>query len=353
MTWPTGVYVATKSRGIFYTANFTDPTDATQPTWTAVNGGLGVLTIFNFALDPFDRAGRQLCLTTTENTVYIRYGAGNWAPILTQAQMRTVTGNAEAINCWVTADNSIAGRVWVAAYDNTGADNRLLFLRTDDDGINWTWTQTGNRWPLFGWGNLIVYGSQLWFSFSSGGGAPGKMAYSNDTGATWSLTVGYDSATGYAAVNPLELFKVYSPKFFDLYSVDTAMAITKLQDVLNLGDVTSSQQLWFSANGAGYQRIVKSYKIYTTLDGWATVVDPAPVAKTNAISTLLAPLSSNEDWMILGSRTPLALQTHTIFTLIGDAGIEDGKSGSDPTGGVNSIPRAGGGLALDGIGVVG
>ena len=141
---PTALYAATPVRGIYYTETFTLPTDATQPVWAAINGGLGVLTIFNFALDPFNRAGRQLCLTTTENTDYIRYGAGNWAPILTQAQMRTVTGNAEAINCWVTADNSIAGRVWVAAYDNTGADNRLLFLRTDDDGINWTWTQTGN-----------------------------------------------------------------------------------------------------------------------------------------------------------------------------------------------------------------
>jgi len=327
---------------------------ATQPIWTAVNGGLGVQTISNFDLDPFDTAGRQLCLTSTELTSYIRYGAGNWVPLITNAQFRTLVGDANVDVEWVAADRGVSGRVWViGSYVLTG----LYYARTDDDGGSWVVAARAGGFSYKA-GHIVANGALLWNACSKGIGSPGTIARSTDTGATWtsSPSLGVGGWHGFAFVNPLQPTVCYTQgngiNGPDLVSVTTGSLVpTILQDALNLGALFA-QSLWFSANDADEHRAVKASKIWHTVDSWATVTNPAPIAKAQRIDIIAAPLASNEDLLIVGAATFLAPQVHTIFTTIGDTDVLTGKSGSDPTGGVNSIPISGAGVADGGLGVV-
>lgn len=313
-----------------------------------------MLTIHNFDLDPFDLAGRQLCLTTTELTAYIRYGAGNWVPLITNAQFRTLVGDANADIDWVAADRGVSGRVWaIGSY----IPNALYYARTDDDGGSWVVT---SRPGVFSYsaGNIVANGALLWNACSTGITAPGRIALSTDTGATWNSSASFGGGgwNGFAFVNPLQPTVCYTQgngiNGPDLVSVTTGSLVpTVLQDALDLGSLFT-QSMWFSANDADEHRAVKASKIWHTYDSWATVADPAPIAKAQRIDTIIAPQASNEDLLIVGASTFLFPQVHTVFTTIGDADVLTGKSGSDPAGGVNSIPFAGGGMTYGGFGVV-
>jgi len=159
-----------------------------------------------------------------------------------------------------------------------------------------------------------------------------------------------------AFVNPLQPTLCYTQGNGlagpDLVYVTTGSLVpTLLQDALDLG-ARVGQSLWFSANNAGEHRCVKNDRIWHTNDSWITVVDPTPAAKADAIDSIIAPLASNEDLLILGSAAFAFPQVHTVFTTTGDNDVLTGKSGSDPAGGVNSIPANGSGLAQNGMGVV-
>jgi hypothetical protein len=67
---------------------------------------------------------------------------------------------------------------------------------------------------------------------------------------------------------------------------------------------------------------------------------------------VLAPQQADETKMITAANSLNITQDHHIYTLDGDAAAPVGKSGGDPVGGVNSIPRTAGGVISGGIGVV-
>lgn len=359
------LYVATTAGGIFMTDNFTAADDPAQPIWTAVNGGLGVLTIHNFDLDPFDPYGRQLCLTKTEETAYIRYGAGNWVPLITRAQVRAAT-NASAVVRWVTADKAVGGRVWVYAVVPNLTEQGFAYCGfTDNDGAVWTWrTNLDTTSVMRAGGNLVAAGDILWRASNDGLGGLGRVSYSANNGATWikSASLGSSVWTPFVYVNPFGT--VYVPGNGiggpDLVQVDTALTLTVLQNALDLGGPATttrdSQMMWFSANSAGYQRILKDGKIYATLDGWATVVTATPpyLRQYWNFDSLVAPMTGNEDAIICGPRAAAVAQgqTHLIYAVDGDTGTPVGKAGADVGGGVDSIPTAANGLALNGIGAV-
>ena len=363
LTFPTTLYVATASGGIFYTSTFTDPTDAAQPVWTAVNGGLGVLTIKNLDIDPFDKVGRQVCLTAVEENCYIRYGLGNWQSLITQAQVRTAT-QATAKVWWVSFDRGVPGRVWVYALVlSTGVSDMSYFGYSDNDGATWTWQSNADSPTIREGGNFIANGSLIYRGVNDGPGGRSVIERSSNTGASWlrSAQLGISVWNCNVWLSPFGL--VYSAGNGvggpDLVRFDAGLLVTVLQDALNLGgdwQVNDPQTMWHSVNSSGYQRILdtNTESLYTTLDGWATVVDaaPAPLVAGWNFSSLVAPLASNEDWMILGPRLLAVGQQHIIYTLDGDGGVPVGKAGSDPVGGVNSIPLAAAGLAMHGIGVV-
>jgi len=359
--WPTRVYVATTSGGIYHTSSFTAPDDNTQPVWAAVNGGLGALTIHNIDLDPFDRIGRQICLTSTEETCYIRYGTGNWQSLITQAQVRALTHISSSVR-WVTFDRAVPGRIWVYAAPITVSGVRLYWLYTDNDGVSWTVIQQNVTAVRYALGNLYASGNTLWCTQNSGLGGATYVLYSNDMSATWSNTASLGSSvwTAYISVNPVSGIVYTGDRNSDLVEVVApAMTSTILQAALNLGGAWGDrgpQSHWSSANQAGYQRVLASNKLYTTLDAWATVVNSTPAGFQAGwnYNNLVAPLASAENWMILGPRIAAtgSGQTHIIFTLNGDTGTPVGKAGADVAGGVDSIPTSAGGVTRSGIAVV-
>ncbi len=354
------LYVATSAGGVFVTDNFTAADDPDQPVWTAINDGLGVLTIRNLDLDPFDQLGRQVCLTKTEQTCYIRYGAGNWQPLITQTQFRALT-NAAAVVRWVTFDRTVPGRVWVYGAWLNNLSGSTYMLYSDDDGASWS-VLTSSTGLYRRAVQLYVSGDTLWRSYSTSSGGISRVAYSSDFGVTWiaSGSLGASVWDNYLWLNGLNSLCYTAGNGIggpDLVSVDTLGNISVLQDALDLGGslaTNDSQTMWHSVSDAGYQRILRGNRLYTTLDAWTTVVDPAPAELVAgwAFDSLVAPFATDEDWMILGPRALAGGQEHIIYAMDGDTGIPVGKAGSDPVGGVDSIPVTAGGLALNGIGAV-
>ena len=357
------LYVATSAGGVFVTDNFTAADDPDQPVWTAINDGLGVLTIRNLDLDPFDQLGRQVCLTKTEQTCYIRYGAGNWQPLITQAQFRALT-NAAAVVRWVTFDRSVSGRIWVYGAWLNNMSGSTYMLYSDNDGASWSvlTSSTGLYRQAV---QLYVSGDTLWRSYSTGAGGISRVAYSSNFGASWTASgsLGDSVWDNYLWLNHLNGLCYTAGHGIggpDLVSVDTLGNISVLQDALDLGDLggawakNDSQTMWHSADDAGYQRILRRNRLYTTLDAWTTVVDPAPAELVAgwAFNSLVAPFATDEDQMILGPRALAGGQEHIIYAMDGDTGTPVGKAGDDPAGGVDSIPASAGGLALNGIGAV-
>lgn len=359
LAFPTRVYAPTRLGGVYYTDSFTTPDDATQPVWTTVNGGLNVLTIKCLDVDPSDRAGRQVCLTTTENNIYYRPGTGNWVTVLTLGQFRTAVGQPTALLAWATFDRAGSGRIWVFGYLPNLALSPVLYIGySDNSGVSWTWlTSSVGTFAIRAGGNLIATGMRLWRTYNDSSAGAGRISTSSDGGVNWtpSTTLGISNWIPYAHVNSLD-GQAYvdgnGTNGPDLLEVSNALALTVLLDSVNIGP-SFPQSMWFSKNNVNYQRVVKGNKTYTTTDGWATLVDPAPVAATENIDYILAPHATNENLLVYGSYSLAVGQNHLVWTRVGDTGALLGKSGSDPAGGVNSIPTVAVGISVSGLAFVG
>jgi hypothetical protein len=370
--WPKKIYVGTRAGGVFYTDTFTDPTDPTQPIWIDVSAGLASLIVRDIEVDVFNPVNRQVCLTCAADhpqdcnsaVAHLRYGAGNWLPILTEAQARVLTADANTVLDWVTTDHSVSGRIWVAGRTSgaTIVNGPFYYFYSDDDGATWNYYSSITSITYYG-GNLIANGNTLWHGRCTAAGSRSRVALSTDGGATWTQsTTGFTSGSfiPYVILNPLEPGRAYTQGhglisgglgLVDIAYVTTGnLDQTVLQDANDLG-IQSPQWIWFSQNDADFQRVITNNTIYTTLDRWTTL-EAVPAAKALNVDVMLAPLISQEDWLILGTYTLLFGQDHLIYTTIGDDGALSGKAGNDPLGGVNSIPRAASRIALQGIAIV-
>jgi len=358
LRWPKRLFVAVEN-GIYYTNNFTDPTNQSQPTWSSVHEGLGVTTIQTIDVDPFNRAGRQVCLTSTEETVYIRTNNGPWNPLITQADVSSITQDNVHLQ-QVIFDKVRQNRLWILAHKLNDLYGGIYMLYSDD-GIAWysKWVYEGLTRQA---NNIYTFGDTLWLAYSSGAGGAAKVGYSADFGLTWVRTasLGDSSWPNYIIVSPTgEGYStgngIGGP---DLVHILKTGQVVICQNPLDLGatyTTRNTQTQWFSEATPGYQRILSANKLYTTFDDWETVVNsyPSELSEGSNFNVVLAPLKNKEDWMILGAISRDFNQEHLIYTLNSDAGIPRGKSGVDPNGGLDSIPISAGNLVLEGIKIIG
>ena len=346
MVWNRQIYVATASLGVYYTSDFTDP--GTQPTWTAVNTGLGAVDCREFWLDPFEPADRQYVMISTGRVLYRRINQGDWVEILSNASLQTLTGRAVIIGGFCI-DPLTPGRLWVlyaASYNGTNSQYRLA--RSDNYGDSWTTLLIYSSNFNFTYAHLTVraVGDILFAPLSTGTGGHQRVYYSSNAGASWDY---YDM--GFNALRPLALNSLtpnssYNQNVNDgnaLARITTAGIYTKLQDSIGPERWDS---MWFHPTDADHHRIFYAGIMYTTVDEWTNTANAGAIAP---VPISFAPSAGNDtDQMLVG----LTLGTHVIGCLTSEAdttatGIAGTNAGSAPY--TNSIPNTCGGLARMGI----
>ena len=351
MTWPSRIYVATQSLGVFYTNNFTDP--AVQPTWTTVNTGLGALDCREFALDPHDNAGRQYVLLEASRELYMREG-GAWATILTAADADTLTSRTGQL-IGFCADHSVAGRLWVT-YGVPGgiAYTYLYAFFTDNYGTDWTAQQL--YYSMFGYGYQYGHprsnGDNVWIPSATGaGGALAGMRYTSNKGAAWAVVdLGANNTIYDVCLNPLlpDLAYVSANAIdYNLLSLTNLGGQTGLQDDIGPRDY---DVMWFDEDDVDHQRILR-VKLHSTDDAWATEsvggdIDESP--------NQIAPYAGTDpDNIFVDLDINHGAQEHALGTLYGEADTTPtGIAGSNPDSApyTDSIPYGCGGVAVNGIG---
>jgi hypothetical protein len=364
--WPAVMYVGTWNGGVYYTEDFPEPTSVLQPHWTAVNDGLTSLNLQCLVIDPADKSVLY-ALTRDTYEVFKRVGDGSWTSVLTLAAMRALVGLEDGTPVWLTVDRS--GTDVYVYYHISGSTIAQGFFKSTDGGSSWSFTMTLWNTLVYGSYNLIVNGSSMWRSYNAGVGGHGYVAYSADAGASWrqSNNLGWSGWAPWVHASPLSAALALSSgndygggggeDLVRISNASSPMAFEVLQPTLNLG-YTLPGQVWFSQASWSYQRLLKTQKIYVTIDGWTNVVDSTPGSLSKAVSVILAPMLSNEDWLIIAKGVEISMldSEHVIFTLESDTqttlvGRAGDSPGSSPY--TDSIPETAGPLCYNGIQIVG
>lgn len=352
MTWPSRIYCATKTLGVYYTSNFSSP--SVQPTWAAKNDGLPATDVRQFALDPFDPLDKQYLLLETARTLYRRDNQGSWASILTSAQADTLCSGSSGYISHFCLDETAEGRIW-ALYGGNGGDGVVIFaLYSDDYGANWTAatrvTTSGvsERTPQ----GIAAAGDVVFIQFVRGDG--NRYVRSTNNGSTWYETAYGSSSRVALTLNPLQPTRAYSCNDAGLLLYTTTADVTLLNNAVWF---SRTDAMWFSDSTAAHHRIIDGGKLYVTTDSWGTANSPSAITP---VPLSIAPWAGDDEDNILVSLTldtnPTGgLQPHVIGCLVGeDDTTAVGIAGSycDTSPYTDSIPMTCGGAAVGGIAAV-
>jgi hypothetical protein len=361
MTFPSIVYVATRTSGVYKTTDFSP--SGTQPTWETVNDGLASTEVVQFELDPNSKAGRQFVLTGAAFATQILYSrtTGAWSSILTSDAARAVVGetNAGQVRAFCS-DSANAGTIY-ALYRGgdvvSGVFNKIYTLKSSDYGTTWAaYKDTGAQIVVTAnfIGALRACNGSLWFGLNASNS--GRLWYSGDDGDNWieSNELAFSGWTpnpvnADGQIDTLAYVATTGAVFFpNLTSVSTDGTLTELQT-----DLTPEHPnaLYIDPTNADAQKCVQDDQIFTTSDGWRTLDNASPDAFTPAVDAIWQGLDNTS--FILGKAVPTAGAPHHIYVLNDDGSIT-GRSGSNPDSApyTDSIPRTAGGVAIGGIGAV-
>lgn len=361
MTWPNEIYVATENDGVYYTDDFSDP--STQPTWSAINTGLAATDCREFWLDPFDQADRQYVLLEASRTLYRRESGGSWSSILTSAQAGTICSAAGGELAGFHPDPSIDGRVW-AVYGRNGAYSPAALIDTlysDDHGDNWSYGSRAWAWTwayLYGLDSIRCHGDYQYIIAACYAGSTGMLFHTDDGGSNWNDHQIDANAMGTAHLNSLTPSFVYHPYDWvtgsDYLSKRVANGSrTDLQ--AGLGPMNWGA-MWFDADNADHQRMLKDYALYVTNDSWSSVNSPSSISGSALIQAPFWEGQTDSEILIGRDVSPSTGPYDVIAALTGESDTTaDGIAGSSPHVApyTDSIPDTCGGPARMGIQAVG
>jgi len=329
--------IGTGLLGVYATDSLTAP-----QAWAAANGGLGSTNIIEIA--PEDDNLRQYCLdgAALATRVISTRTTGAWSPILTTAQARVLTGEADPNSTIIDIGvDQVNGDVYALfTVESLASTVPLYALRSGDQGGTWAAyvvEATGRHSVI---GNIVANNGNV--ACSSGWRIPGRSTVfvSTDSAATWTPTASF-SATRYAA---WVFINSYAPTFFycrggiagdDLYRVNFDASTLLLQagvrplrpDSMVFEDALTQKVYDFSTE-----------LLHETANAWGAYTTQA-VADQDSIyldgSTLL-----------FASDTP----SPDILSRYLGAGAVIGVSGPNPdvVPYVDSIPETCGGVAIRG-----
>lgn len=367
LDWPSTIYVGTRTLGVYYSGTFTGPDTGLQPTWTAVNSGLGATDVRQLGIDYFDREVRQFCLLEAARDLYRREDSGTWATILTNAEARTALGLAVGQIMYFSPDRGIDGTMFVFFAVAAGADEGLYYFKTTDytEGTA-SWSSAKIRPMNLNFnnvGNIIAIDGNVYIAYNDNG-APGKRTYvdSSRGGIGWaqSPNLGISAWLPWAHCDPFNAGFAYAngngvggP---DLVKVQDSAALVVLQNALNIGP-QRPDTMWFSDLTSGLQRILLSSAIYESTDSWTSVVDSTPATVDPGAVSFSEFVSEDDDMILFGAFPPgggvrphhiMAMEESDSVTPVGKAGT---NAGTAPY--VDAIPETAGGISYEGIQVVG
>lgn len=370
--WPTTIYVATKSSGIFYTISFTAPDVGTQPTWTAVNTGLPTTDVRQLGIDYFDRAYRQFCILEASRTIYRREDGGSWSSILTNVQARSTLGIGSVGElCYFAVDRGVSGTMYAFFAVPVGTSQGLYYLKcTDYTAGTPSWSGGFIRNIDVGAstvnvGNIIAVDGNVYLCYNDSGVAGNKTfaESSHSSGGSWTQS----QNLGISAWQPRVFCDPFDAGYAwgagngiggpDLVKIQDDLTLIVRQDSLDIGP-QRFDVMWFSEGTAGLQRILKSLKLYETTDKWSSVVDSTPSTLSPNTLKSLCELTTDDEYIIFGADPPGAggVNPHHILAMEGsDQTTATGKAGANAGSSpyTDAIPETAGGIAAyEGIQVV-
>ncbi len=356
MSWPSKIYVATKTLGVYYTSNFHDP--ATQPTWAAVNSGLPATDVRQFALDPFEPEARQYLMLEASRVFYMRENGGDWVELFVPADLHGMYAYDNYVTCsYFGLDPSVRGRIWISVGGgDNGWNNWIAAVYSDDYGATWhAGAVAVNTFSISGRGNIVAYGDKVWMCTCSWAGGSTRVMWSTDKAVSWSMSdeLGFSAWTTFLHLNSLNPIKVYCGGN-GIGGPDLVQVQNGTQTMLQAGlGFMNNTLMWFSPTLASKQRLIKNNKVYQTTDDWASINSPSACSPSIYCPSPWAGADENQMIVALGINTALPpLNYHVIGVLSSydsttPAGIAGAHCDASPY--TDSIPNTCGGATLGGI----
>lgn len=349
------MFCATATLGLYYCSDV----DASPLVWTSVNDGLTDTDMRVFDADRIAPLTCQYALLTATNAIWRRYNSGDWESSLTQAQARALVGETVGEIGWVTADRSVAGRVYALFATGIKTGGTFGLLTSDDYGA--TWAVCGafiNATLQYGNGNIIADGNTVWLSKNRNAASITGIYKSVNRCTSWRLiTLGSSGFDPMMSAAPGSVQNVYCHlSDDDLYLItdpdgSSPLTSTVLQDALNLA-YYREDAMWHDPSDTDHQRILQASKLFVTNDAWANVVSATPSAISPTVNAIRTK-SSDNDFIIYGrTGTLLVGNPHVVMratseTDVAPTGFAGSSAGASPF--TDSIPYTCGGLSQKGM----
>ncbi len=362
--WPKRVWVGTLNLGVYATSNFTNPAEAGQPTWSVDNAGLPDMTLSRYTLmrfggDPRDGRSqvavvRDTGVSPSRRTIYTRSMAGTWSAALTEAQAKTLTGySGTHFLCDVVYD-ALGGVLWAMYAGNSVGP--FYILRSTNNGGSWSVISNTATTYCYN-GALSVRGSEIAIGAGFGSGGDQHIRYSTNGGVSFTYnatSLGISLWQAYPYLFPSGKFYIAGNKSPtgaggpELMGVNkSTLGWTTIQDAYDLGPAVDT--LWENPKNSLHYRLLKSSKLWITLDGWATLVSTSPPTLTPTLTRIFMPVAAAANIIFLTQSAPNVTYPHVLYICDGESGSLLPRSGGNPGSSpyTGSIPRTCGGLALD------
>lgn len=347
MAFPSKVYCATNTLGVYYTSSFVGPETGQQPSWAAVNAGLPNTLCKQFALDPHAPETRQFVLLT-DGSLYKREGAGDWTEVLTAATAGTALGISTGQPTAFCCDTLIPGVLYVS---HTGSDTTPdpHYLKSIDYGATWaggkTYASSTIKTRLAG--TIRAHGNNVYIGWTGRTTTSVLLLYSTNGGATWS-NVYFDNLLWqvYPHLNPLSPEFIYSRMYeggpFDTY---TAPPLTELRTDRGPNGPSAMR---FHPTDVDRQLMLYLNRVCKTYDGWATIDAESP-GDLGLYLAAICPQWWADDDVIIGHTYESTYAISAIQELSDTTPTPLAGTNYNTSPYTNAIPATHGGICWDGI----
>lgn len=189
--WPLRVYVATRSRGVYYTDDFSGP-DGSQPTWTRLTDS-DTWPIIQADISLATETVFAICDTGSYNDLYRWTSGGGWECVLTRAEAVSIMGLVGGNIKWVkVASNGNIYLLCSGTLPSTAGVMHLL-VSTLDGARSGGAPSFADVGQIAGWmyqaGNLMEC-STYWAAAmnKTGGGGSGRVYTGPISGGDWNIS---------------------------------------------------------------------------------------------------------------------------------------------------------------------